>query len=191
MFSKEIDLNKLEGKNKWLDWATQGGFATQPKSYWTKGIHEAGAKNTNIEEDGKQVYLDENNNKTFKKTKTKLKRYPLKTGGSILNNDPNFNDSRVNQVPARKGIFANVIQRDAILNKYEEDGGKFLPASEAYQAASDRTTVYGKKTGEQVRSEEHTSELQSRLHLVCRLLLDIQNRSEEHTSELQSRIHLV
>src|SRR3989449_386226 len=37
------------------------------------------------------------------------------------------------------------------------------------------------------RSEEHTSELQSRLHLVCRLLL----RSEEHTSELQSRLHLV
>src|SRR2546429_5317744 len=37
------------------------------------------------------------------------------------------------------------------------------------------------------RSEEHTSELQSRLHLVCRLLLG----SKEHTSELQSRLHLV
>ena len=36
-----------------------------------------------------------------------------------------------------------------------------------------------------VRSEEHTSELQSRLHLVCRLLL------EKKTSELQSRLHLV
>src|SRR3989304_9479447 len=35
------------------------------------------------------------------------------------------------------------------------------------------------------RSEEHTSELQSRLHLVCRLLL------EKHTTELQSRLHLV
>src|ERR1041385_9520151 len=30
-----------------------------------------------------------------------------------------------------------------------------------------------------VRSEEHTSELQSRLHLVCRLLLD---KQEEHHS---------
>src|SRR5687768_18362907 len=28
-----------------------------------------------------------------------------------------------------------------------------------------------------VRSEEHTSELQSRLHLVCRLLLEKKNRS--------------
>src|SRR3712207_7647968 len=33
------------------------------------------------------------------------------------------------------------------------------------------------------RSEEHTSELQSRQYLVCRLLLEKKN----HTSELQSR----
>src|SRR5258705_7174499 len=37
------------------------------------------------------------------------------------------------------------------------------------------------------RSEEHTSELQSLRHLVCRLLLG----SKEHTSELQSLRHLV
>ena len=40
------------------------------------------------------------------------------------------------------------------------------------------------KGQEIIRSEEHTSELQSRLHLVCRLLL-------EKTNELQSRLHLV
>src|SRR2546422_8477036 len=39
---------------------------------------------------------------------------------------------------------------------------------------------------DEARSEEHTSELQSRLHLVCRLLL-----AKKHTSELQSRLHLV
>src|SRR2546429_4264428 len=36
-------------------------------------------------------------------------------------------------------------------------------------------TSYGKhtwRTGARTRSEEHTSELQSRLHLVCRLLLE-------------------
>src|SRR2546422_4769193 len=35
------------------------------------------------------------------------------------------------------------------------------------------------------RSEEHTSELQSRLHLVCRLLLEkkkIQHRTQSHTT---------
>src|SRR5687768_17638786 len=31
--------------------------------------------------------------------------------------------------------------------------------------------------GEEVRSEEHTSELQSRLHLVCRLLLEKKNKT--------------
>src|ERR1039458_10404979 len=42
------------------------------------------------------------------------------------------------------------------------------------------------------RSEEHTSELQSLRHLVCRLLLEqLRSRSEEHTSELQSLRHLV
>src|SRR5258708_23990151 len=47
------------------------------------------------------------------------------------------------------------------------------------------------------RSEEHTSELQSPDHLVCRLLLEKKKtcplpiRSEEHTSELQSPGHIV
>src|SRR5687768_17705125 len=35
-------------------------------------------------------------------------------------------------------------------------------------------------TGEQARSEEHTSELQSRLHLVCRLLLE-KKKKKQHT----------
>src|SRR2546422_7917069 len=38
--------------------------------------------------------------------------------------------------------------------------------------------------GRYVRSEEHTSELQSRLHLVCRLLLEKKNR---HTSSAAFR----
>src|SRR5260370_22221808 len=38
-----------------------------------------------------------------------------------------------------------------------------------------------------LRSEEHTSELQSHLNLVCRLLLG----SKKHTSELQSHLNLV
>src|SRR5205809_1866581 len=33
---------------------------------------------------------------------------------------------------------------------------------------------------EQIRSEEHTSELQSRLHLVCRLLLEKKNEGNAH-----------
>src|SRR2546429_6652298 len=33
------------------------------------------------------------------------------------------------------------------------------------------------------RSEEHTSELQSRLHLVCRLLLEKKNNNDTHHSQ--------
>src|SRR5256884_9937178 len=36
------------------------------------------------------------------------------------------------------------------------------------------------------RSEEHTSELQSRLHLVCRLLLEKKKKQSENTDNLYS-----
>src|SRR2546422_8165034 len=34
-----------------------------------------------------------------------------------------------------------------------------------------------------IRSEEHTSELQSRLHLVCRLLLEKKKKYKQHNTE--------
>src|SRR5205809_3002158 len=37
------------------------------------------------------------------------------------------------------------------------------------------------------RSEEHTSELQSRLHLVCRLLLEKKNTTQDPTQASRSR----
>src|SRR2546422_8501576 len=37
------------------------------------------------------------------------------------------------------------------------------------------------------RSEEHTSELQSRLHLVCRLLLEKKKRHSQQTSMLRHK----
>src|SRR2546429_2841690 len=41
-----------------------------------------------------------------------------------------------------------------------------------------------------VRSEEHTSELQSRLHLVCRLLLEKKKtKSTTHPTSTQKPIH--
>src|SRR2546429_7020129 len=42
----------------------------------------------------------------------------------------------------------------------------------------------------QVRSEEHTSELQSRLHLVCRLLLEKKKSEPIHTLLSSSRLPL-
>src|SRR3989449_4590544 len=41
--------------------------------------------------------------------------------------------------------------------------------------------------GSEKRSEEHTSELQSRLHLVCRLLLE----KKKNSSDLHARLYLL
>src|SRR2546422_5014337 len=40
------------------------------------------------------------------------------------------------------------------------------------------------RTLSQERSEEHTSELQSRLHLVCRLLLEKKKKKNNHTNNI-------
>src|SRR2546422_4030418 len=53
-------------------------------------------------------------------------------------------------------------------------GALFFDAGKAWTATSlDRGTLgpIGMRRPRPLRSEEHTSELQSRLHLVCRLLL--------------------
>src|SRR2546429_6341292 len=44
--------------------------------------------------------------------------------------------------------------------------------------AGDAGTLRGSAAAHQERSEEHTSELQSRLHLVCRLLLEKKKNNE-------------
>src|SRR2546422_5068634 len=40
------------------------------------------------------------------------------------------------------------------------------------------------------RSEEHTSELQSRLHLVCRLLLEKKKRNQRRLNKVVIKIHI-
>src|SRR2546422_5207214 len=53
-------------------------------------------------------------------------------------------------------------------------------------AAEDHLTQALRRVGSKPhsnRSEEHTSELQSRLHLVCRLLLEKKKQKEEDTTE--------
>src|SRR2546422_3553231 len=53
----------------------------------------------------------------------------------------------------------------------------WLETDRQYRAAAEALIKI--KTGKEVRSEEHTSELQSRLHLVCRLLLE--KKKKKHT----------
>src|SRR2546422_8351495 len=58
-----------------------------------------------------------------------------------------------------------------------------LPSGAPTTSSSPRPTVSpggGKQAAELWRSEEHTSELQSRLHLVCRLLLEKKKHKPKH-----------
>src|SRR2546422_4554379 len=58
------------------------------------------------------------------------------------------------------------------------------PASSfAAPATSSGCGGIGEGRGNNLRSEEHTSELQSRLHLVCRLLLEKKKKNKNTLSE--------
>src|SRR2546422_7108627 len=52
-----------------------------------------------------------------------------------------------------------------------------------------RANAYGALDG-LVRSEEHTSELQSRLHLVCRLLLEKKKKDNRVAAAVQHGTHI-
>src|SRR3970040_3156704 len=66
-----------------------------------------------------------------------------------------------------------------------------LPISNRCLPVDSRVAGRCQPGGENQRSEEHTSELQSPMYLVCRLLLEKKKcRAEEHTSELQSPMYL-
>src|SRR2546422_6848321 len=60
-------------------------------------------------------------------------------------------------------------------------GGRLFPAAGANRGVEARHLP---RQG-QKRSEEHTSELQSRLHLVCRLLLEKKKKKEQNRSALR------
>src|SRR2546429_6838398 len=53
----------------------------------------------------------------------------------------------------------------------------------ACDTAADHTFLFGRQS----RSEEHTSELQSRLHLVCRLLLEKKKITAQYTASITKR----
>src|SRR2546422_3051801 len=64
-----------------------------------------------------------------------------------------------------------------------------LPISDsaASGAAPPHDAGVGRGRRALARSEEHTSELQSRLHLVCRLLLEKKKKKEKRVSVLNER----
>src|SRR5689334_24494426 len=71
--------------------------------------------------------------------------------------------------PPRSTLFPYTTLFRSALDQGAAASGDVLPADLAYHARSALPDGDLRKT---VRSEEHTSELQSQFHLVCRLLLE-------------------
>src|SRR3712207_7859927 len=95
--------------------------------------------------------------------------------------------------PPRSTLFPyTTLFRSAIQSVHEHfikakmglDTLSFAPRSaerSAVKPPSDIEAVQGGTRRSSARSEEHTSELQSRQYLVCRLLLEIKNQPEDKT----------
>src|SRR2546422_7396256 len=66
----------------------------------------------------------------------------------------------------------------SILFKFRDTPGAQLRTTTQY----DQVLFAASPTGASARSEEHTSELQSRLHLVCRLLLEKKKKNIQHNA---------
>src|SRR2546422_4734187 len=76
----------------------------------------------------------------------------------------------------------------AIWNSYSKSETARMPRT--MQSARSRVTR-SIKSPSNARSEEHTSELQSRLHLVCRLLLEKKKKNtNKHTVYTNNRAHI-
>src|SRR2546422_3054687 len=87
--------------------------------------------------------------------------------------------------PAVEALDEGVLRRLPRLDEGERDAAAVSPriehpASELRPVVDDDGTGQGTPQG-QLRSEEHTSELQSRLHLVCRLLLEKKKKTQHKT----------
>src|SRR3989449_2782528 len=71
----------------------------------------------------------------------------------------------------------------AMSSMTKSPGMSAMPAHEAVKVVSGRFHSNAHKTDGLARSEEHTSELQSRLHLVCRLLLEKKKKKHKHSCD--------
>lgn len=148
---ERLDLNKEQGKEDFIDWVKEVGSKKMPRSFWeaSGNLLGSGAVNENIKNSkGEQLYIDSNGNRTTKETKDKLKKYPLKSGGIIFNDNVNFNSKEIqlDLVPSGKMVFANVDQMNEAFKDVE-----FAPENSKIKDSTKRITLYGKKTGDQVK----------------------------------------
>src|SRR2546422_6314089 len=87
--------------------------------------------------------------------------------------------------PPRSTLFPYTTLFRSLFNIYDRLADAFgfhLPGPDGYAAS-------GRNLMRRGRSEEHTSELQSRLHLVCRLLLE-KKKKFDHIAQPMRHMHI-
>ena len=89
---------------------------------------------------------------------------------SLANDRTMVNIGRLGAAVGLKGEVRVLLYADDSENLYE--GAVLLIDADRFSAGVDDNSVYGVRHSAEIRSEEHTSELQSRINLVCRLLLE-------------------
>src|SRR2546422_8047979 len=79
-------------------------------------------------------------------------------------------------------LFRSLMEDGRVIERGSHD--ELMSVSGAYYGMVRRQM---ESHGRDERSEEHTSELQSRLHLVCRLLLEKKKKNSNRTHECHYR----
>ena len=121
-----LDFSKDTDRNLMIKWIREEGSQSMTFAFWKSVLQGSGGKYTNVTIDGKKV-----------------RQYELLNGSTILETDPNFNDSRINHVPSsKKHVFANVPQmREAF------KGVEFAEETDALKAMAKRKG-YGNKSND-------------------------------------------
>src|SRR2546429_1133615 len=120
---------------------------------------------------------------TFSRCATaKMRRESLFSAASMARNvvgrpAPTGVETPGNSTTSRSGSTGSVSRSDMGMNSVE---GKHTHGSHGLKHRPCRH--------ENTRSEEHTSELQSRLHLVCRLLLEKKKNTTKHQADRPQEI---
>src|SRR2546429_10025609 len=83
--------------------------------------------------------------------------------------------------PPRSTLFpyTTLFRSDSCANVVDGDRERWLAERWTVSDEYDRADYRGFGEAAPTRSEEHTSELQSRLHLVCRLLLEKKKKNKK------------
>src|SRR3712207_7566807 len=93
--------------------------------------------------------------------------------------------------PPRSTLFPYTTLFRSLPSRIRVDDPADQPLVTAYELLVGTYVTRERARDELVRSEEHTSELQSRQYLVCRLLLEKKKRILYHFSSSLSYLHLL